>query len=120
MRAGLTAASKGDDLRVTRLFRRRAAFSPSSCAAAASRPCWHRRQGGRTAVTRLVCYFGGGSRQSEPGKPARRPALASCEAGCKGMAPSVTFNRWPWGGRNMEMLVLILAIAMVVPFPLEE
>ncbi len=24
------------------------------------------------------------------------------------------------GGRNMEMLVLILAIAMVVPFPLEE
>jgi hypothetical protein len=67
-----------------------------------------------------VCYFGGGSRQSEPGKPARRPALASCEAGCKGMAPSVTFNRWPWGGRNMEMLVLILAIAMVVPFPLEE
>jgi hypothetical protein len=42
---------------------------PAWQARPAARPCCQQPQGGTTAVTRLVCYFGGGSRQSEPARP---------------------------------------------------
>jgi hypothetical protein len=42
-----------------------------------SRLSWQQRQGGSTAVTRLVCYFGGGSRQSEPASLAKLAGAAT-------------------------------------------